>query len=235
MEHKLPELPYSLEALNPHISKQTLEFHHGKHHLNYVNTLNKLIPGTRFENASLEDMIREADGAIFNNAAQVWNHTFYFDSFSPKPKVMPEGGLLEALNRDFGSFDKFLEEFGKSALGLGWPATRRGSFLYCRFPTRAIRSVRGLRRSSRATSGNTRTTLIARTAGRITSRISGSFSIGRTLKRCTQGANRPAYQGGLPRAARGAGFFFYREVASWRAPASKLRLLSLLLRAVESR
>ena len=123
MEHKLPELPYSLEALNPHISKQTLEFHHGKHHLNYVNTLNKLIPGTRLENASLEDMIREADGAIFNNAAQVWNHTFYFDSFSPKPKVMPEGGLLEALNRDFGSFDKFLEEFGKSALGLfgsGW-------------------------------------------------------------------------------------------------------------------
>ncbi|MBB1540087.1 MAG: superoxide dismutase [Bacteroidia bacterium] len=123
MEHKLPELPYSLEALNPHISKQTLEFHHGKHHLNYVNTLNKLIPGTRFENASLEDMIREADGAIFNNAAQVWNHTFYFDSFSPKPKVMPEGGLLEALNRDFGSFDKFLEEFGKNALGLfgsGW-------------------------------------------------------------------------------------------------------------------
>ena len=123
MEHKLPQLPYSLEALNPHISKQTLEFHHGKHHLNYVNTLNKLIPGTRFENASLEDMIREADGAIFNNAAQVWNHTFYFDSFSPKPKVMPEGGLLEALNRDFGSFDKFLEEFGKSALGLfgsGW-------------------------------------------------------------------------------------------------------------------
>ena len=123
MEHKLPELPYSLEALNPHISKQTLEFHHGKHHLNYVNTLNKLIPGTRFENASLEDMIREADGAIFNNAAQVWNHTFYFDSFSPKPKVMPEGGLLEALNRDFGSFDKFLEEFGKNALelfGSGW-------------------------------------------------------------------------------------------------------------------
>ena len=123
MEHKLPELPYSLEALNPHISKQTLEFHHGKHHLNYVNTLNKLIPGTRFENASLEDMIREADGAIFNNAAQVWNHTFYFDSFSPKPKVMPEGGLLEALNRDLGSFDKFLEEFGKNALGLfgsGW-------------------------------------------------------------------------------------------------------------------
>ena len=123
MEHKLPELPYSLEALNPHISKQTLEFHHGKHHLNYVNTLNKLIPGTRFENASLEDMIREADGAIFNNAAQVWNHTFYFDSFSPKPKVRPEGGLLEALNRDFGSFDKFLEEFGKNALGLfgsGW-------------------------------------------------------------------------------------------------------------------
>jgi len=94
MNFTLPELPYALDALNPHISRQTLEFHHGKHHLNYVNTLNTLIPGTRFEDASLETMIREADGAIFNNAAQVWNHTFYFEGFSPKPKTEPTGALL---------------------------------------------------------------------------------------------------------------------------------------------
>lgn len=123
MEHKLPELPYSMEALNPYISKQTLEFHHGKHHLNYVNTLNKLIVGTRFEDASLEDIIKEADGAIFNNAAQAWNHTFYFSSFSPSPKRAPEGDLLAAINRDFGSFDAFKEAFSKAAAGLfgsGW-------------------------------------------------------------------------------------------------------------------
>lgn len=123
MEHNLPELPYNLEALNPHISKQTLEFHHGKHHLNYVNTLNKLIPGTRFENATLDVMVKEADGAIFNNAAQVWNHTFYFNSFSATPKRMPEGELLTVINRDFGSFEKFQEEFTKAAVGQfgsGW-------------------------------------------------------------------------------------------------------------------
>ena len=123
MNFTLPELPYALDALNPHISRQTLEFHHGKHHLNYVNTLNTLIPGTRFEDASLEAMIREADGAIFNNAAQVWNHTFYFEGFSPKPKTEPTGALLQAIVRDFSSFDAFKEQFTKAALtqfGSGW-------------------------------------------------------------------------------------------------------------------
>lgn len=123
MVHKLPELPYALDALNPHISKQTLEFHHGKHHLAYVNNLNALIPGTKFEDATLEDMIREADGGIFNNAAQIWNHTFYFQAFSPKPKAAPEGKLLEAIVRDFGSFEAFREEFTKAAaslFGSGW-------------------------------------------------------------------------------------------------------------------
>lgn len=123
MVHKLPELPYALDALNPHISKQTLEFHHGKHHLAYVNNLNALIPGTKFEDATLEDMIREADGGIFNNAAQIWNHTFYFQAFSPKPKAAPEGKLLEAIVRDFGSFETFREEFTKAAaslFGSGW-------------------------------------------------------------------------------------------------------------------
>ena len=123
MVHKLPELPYALDALNPHISKQTLEFHHGTHHLAYVNNLNALIPGTKFEDATLEDMIREADGGIFNNAAQIWNHTFYFQAFSPKPKAAPEGKLLEAIVRDFGSFEAFREEFTKAAaslFGSGW-------------------------------------------------------------------------------------------------------------------
>lgn len=123
MNFTLPELPYALDALNPHISRQTLEFHHGKHHLNYVNTLNTLIPGTRFEDATLETMIREADGAIFNNAAQVWNHTFYFEAFSPKPQSEPTGVLLEVIVRDFGSFDVFKEQFTKASLtqfGSGW-------------------------------------------------------------------------------------------------------------------
>lgn len=123
MEHRLPELPYRPEALSPYISKPTLEFHHGKHHLNYVNTLNKLIVGTRFEDAPLEVMIKEADGPIFNNAAQVWNHTMYFNSFSPKPQGAPDGELMGAMLRDFGTFEKFREEFSKAATGLfgsGW-------------------------------------------------------------------------------------------------------------------
>ncbi len=123
MTYTLPELAYSLDALNPHLSRQTLEFHHGKHHLNYVNTLNTLIVGTRFEDASLETMIREADGAIFNNAAQHWNHTFYFEAFSPNPKAQPEGAFRQAIDRDFGSFDAFKEQFTKAAVtlfGSGW-------------------------------------------------------------------------------------------------------------------
>ncbi len=123
MNHQLPELKYALDALTPHISRQTLEFHHGKHHLAYVTNLNNLIPGTRFENASLEEMIREAEGGIFNNAAQVWNHTFYFDAFSPNPAPAPTGALLKAIEADFGSFEEFKEQFTKQAstlFGAGW-------------------------------------------------------------------------------------------------------------------
>ncbi len=123
MAFKLPDLPYALDALNPYISKQTLEFHHGKHHLTYINNLNKQIEGTKFEQATLETMIQEAEGGIFNNAAQTFNHTFYFESFSPKPKKTPEGKLAEALRRDFGNVEKFVEAFtqGATALfGSGW-------------------------------------------------------------------------------------------------------------------
>ncbi|HPF92333.1 MAG TPA: superoxide dismutase [Tenuifilaceae bacterium] len=123
MKFELPKLPYNLDDLSPTISKQTLEFHYGKHHQAYVNNLNNLVPGTRFENADLETIVKEAEGGIFNNGAQVWNHTFYFEAFSAKPKAEPTGKLAEAIERDFGSFAKFKEAFTKAAatlFGSGW-------------------------------------------------------------------------------------------------------------------
>lgn len=123
MIFKLPQLPYALDALSPHISEKTLDFHHGKHHQAYVNNLNSLIPGTKFENSDLETIIKEADGGIYNNAAQIWNHTFYFESFSSSPLTEPKGKLAAAINKQFGSFDEFKEKFSKAAatlFGSGW-------------------------------------------------------------------------------------------------------------------
>jgi Fe-Mn family superoxide dismutase len=124
MTHKLPELQFSLDALQPHISKETLEFHYGKHHNAYVTNLNNLIPGTEFEDMPLEDIIKKAPaGGIFNNAAQVWNHSFYWNCLSPNSAGKPSGKLLEDINKAFGSFDEFKEKFTKSAVtnfGSGW-------------------------------------------------------------------------------------------------------------------
>lgn len=123
MKHELPNLPYELNALEPHISRQTLEFHYGKHHNAYVTNLNNLIPGTEFENASLEEIVMNAEGGIFNNAAQVWNHTFYFMGFSPEGGGQPKGKLLEKINESFVSFEDFKQAFSKSAATLfasGW-------------------------------------------------------------------------------------------------------------------
>ena len=123
MEHKLPELPYALDALAPHISKETLEFHYGKHHQTYVTNLNGLIKGTEFENMSLEDIVKKSSGGMFNNAAQVWNHTFYWMGLSPKGGGEPKGALADAINKKWGSFPKFKEEFAKVAIGTfgsGW-------------------------------------------------------------------------------------------------------------------
>jgi len=123
MEHKLPELPYALDALAPTISKETLEFHYGKHHQTYVTNLNNLIKGTEFENASLEDIVKKSSGGIFNNSAQVWNHTFYWNGMAPKAGGEPKGALLEAINKQWGTFAKFKEEFTKTAVGTfgsGW-------------------------------------------------------------------------------------------------------------------
>lgn len=123
MKFSLPQLPYALDALEPRISKRTLEFHYGKHHQAYVNNLNKLIQGTKFENADLETIIKEAEGGIYNNGAQVWNHTFYFSSLSPNGGGVPTGPLAEAINESFGSFDAFKEKFSEAAatlFGSGW-------------------------------------------------------------------------------------------------------------------
>ncbi|MBK1781489.1 superoxide dismutase [Fe] [Advenella sp. WQ 585] len=123
MAHTLPALPYALDALAPHISQETLEFHYGKHHQTYVTNLNNLIAGTEFESASLEDIIKKSSGGVFNNAAQVWNHTFYWNSLSPNGGGEPTGALLEAINAKWGSVAAFKEAFNKSAagnFGSGW-------------------------------------------------------------------------------------------------------------------
>ena len=123
MPFELPKLPYAPDALQPHISKQTIDFHYGKHHQAYINNLNSLITGTPFENATLEDIIKNAEGAIFNNGAQVWNHTFYFLSFSPQGDPEPSGSLSKAINSQYSLFEGFKEQFTKAAVsifGSGW-------------------------------------------------------------------------------------------------------------------
>ena len=123
MNHELPVLPYDRDALAPVISAETLDYHYGKHHQTYVTNLNNLITGTEYESSSLEDIIRSADGGIFNNAAQVWNHTFYWNCLSPTGGGEPSGSLTDAITARFGSFDGFRETFIKSAttnFGSGW-------------------------------------------------------------------------------------------------------------------
>ena len=123
MQHQLPPLPYAMDALQPHISKETLEFHYGKHHQAYVTNLDNLVRGTEFENVGLEDIIRKSSGSIFNNAAQVWNHTFYWNCLALRAGGEPKGPLAEAVSRKFGSVASFKEAFSKSAVGnfgSGW-------------------------------------------------------------------------------------------------------------------
>jgi Fe-Mn family superoxide dismutase len=123
MAFELPPLPYEQNALEPHISAETLEYHYGKHHKTYVDKLNGLVGGTDMENKSLEEVVKAAEGGVFNNAAQIWNHTFYWHCLSPNGGGAPSGKLGEAIDAAFGSFDKFKEEFTNSAVnnfGSGW-------------------------------------------------------------------------------------------------------------------
>ena len=123
MNFILPDLPYRPNALEPAISQQTIEYHYGKHLQTYINNLNKLIEGTEWENAELAEIVRTSEGAVFNNAAQVWNHTFYFETFSPEGGGEPVGALRSAILTRWGSFSAFKEEMNKAALGLfgsGW-------------------------------------------------------------------------------------------------------------------
>jgi len=123
MAHTLPPLPFDPKSLAPHISAETLEFHHGKHHAAYVTNLNNLIPGTDFATMPLDEIVRKSTGAVFNNAAQVWNHTFYWNCLAPQGGGEPTGDLLKAIQKTFGSFAGFREQFSKTAVGTfgsGW-------------------------------------------------------------------------------------------------------------------
>ena len=123
MAFELPPLPYAQDALAPHISAETLEYHYGKHHQTYVTNLNKLVEGTEFENAALEDVILKSDGGLFNNSAQVWNHTFYWNSMTPDGGGAPTGEVADAINSAFGSYDSFVDKFKEAAatqFGSGW-------------------------------------------------------------------------------------------------------------------
>ena len=123
MEHILPPLPYAKDALQPYMSQETLEYHYGKHHQAYVTNLNNMIKGTEFENLSLEEIIKKSSGGVFNNSAQVWNHTFFWNCMKPNAGGAPTGKVADAITAKWGSFDKFKEEFQKSAVGnfgSGW-------------------------------------------------------------------------------------------------------------------
>lgn len=123
MSFTLPKLPYALDALEPHISRETLEYHYGKHHQTYVNNLNKLIADTEYEQLSLEEIIKTSKDGLFNNAAQVWNHSFYWHCLSPNGGGKPSGKLADDIEKTFGSFDAFKEQFSQAAVatfGSGW-------------------------------------------------------------------------------------------------------------------
>lgn len=123
MEHKLPDLPFAKDALQPHMSAETFDYHYGKHHQAYVTKLNELIKGSKYEKMDLVEIILSSEGGVFNNAAQHWNHSFFWNCLTPKGGGNPTGKVAESINKKWGNFDKFKEEFAKNAttnFGSGW-------------------------------------------------------------------------------------------------------------------
>lgn len=151
MKFSQPRLPYAVDALQPYISRNTIDYHYGKHESNYINTLNALIEGTEFENMSLEDIIVKSEGKIFNNASQAWNHIFYFFQFSPEGLKEPTGKLREKIDAIFGSFDEFkrqFEEKGATLFGSGWvwlSADKNGDLHITQSPNAGNPMTEGLR------------------------------------------------------------------------------------------
>lgn len=151
MKFSQPRLPYAVDALQPYISRNTIDYHYGKHESNYINTLNALIEGTEFENMSLEDIIVKSEGKIFNNASQAWNHIFYFFQFSPEGLKEPTGKLREKIDATFGSFDEFkrqFEEKGATLFGSGWvwlSADKNGDLHITQSPNAGNPITEGLR------------------------------------------------------------------------------------------
>ena len=185
MAIELPALPFPMDALEPFISKRTLEFHYGKHHQAYVTNVNKLMAGTEFSSASLEDMIRKASGGIFNNAAQVWNHTFYWNGFKAGGNAgEPTGAIAEAINKSFGSFAQFKEKFTAASttlFGSGWSWLVKkadGTWILFRKAMQEILSVLVILLFLLVMFGNMRITSIFRIAAQIMSTLSGTILIG---------------------------------------------------------
>lgn len=151
MKFSQPRLPYAVDALQPYISRNTIDYHYGKHESNYINTLNSLIEGTEFEDMSLEDIIVKSEGKIFNNASQAWNHIFYFFQFSPEGLKEPTGKLREKIDATFGSFDEFkrqFEEKGATLFGSGWvwlSADKNGDLHITQSPNAGNPMTEGLR------------------------------------------------------------------------------------------
>lgn len=191
---EIEELPYGYDALMPQISEETMRYHHDRHYATYVAKLNELSLDTPFAGQPLEDVVRSADGPLFNNAAQAWNHAFLFRSLSPAPQTAPDGALLAAVERDFGSFEALRTRMIDTAVGLfgsGWcwlSKDSSGRLRVERAPMRAIRSATGWCRCSASTSGSTPIISITATAAPMPSRPSGSASTGAPSASATGGS-----------------------------------------------
>lgn len=199
MTYEQPQLPYDENALEPVISRKTVEFHYGKHEKAYIDNLNRLIKGTEFEDMELEDIIAHSQGALFNNASQAWNHIFYFFTFSPDAKHEPEGDLRKAIDREFGSFDKFKEAFVDAGVGLfgsGWVWLSRdesGKLFITQAPMLETPSHPDSLPCLPSMCGNTHTTSTTRTDVPTPSNNCGISSIGQWWKAATDFAASQKY------------------------------------------